>query len=125
MVAKFEVGKIYITYQGDFAYVVLKREGKSVWFWDLINQDQVFRRTVRRDDWADYEEANANVFTVNGYIDRNYVIDANKPKKPDYISKYIHFINNMKKEYIERIAQQVNKFGPYIVNGQVNRKMIR
>lgn len=124
MVAKFEVGKVYLA-NGQFPYVVLKREGKSVWFWDLVNQDSVFRRTVRRDDWYDYEEANANVITVNGYIDRNYTIDANKPKNPEYISNYIQFINTMKKEYIERIAQQVNKFGPYIVNGKVNRKMIR
>lgn len=124
MVAKFEVGKVYLA-NGQFPYVVLKREGKSVWFWDLINQDQVFRRTIRRYDGCNYEDANANVTTASGNIDRDYTIDANRSKNPEYISKYIQFINNMKKEYIERIAQQVNKFGPYIVNGKVNRKMFR
>ncbi len=124
MVAKFEVGKVYLA-NGQFPYVVLKREGKSVWFWDLINQDQVFRRNIRKYDGCNYEDANANVTTASGNIDRDYTIDANRSKNPEYISKYIQFINNMKKDYIERTAQQVNKFGPYIVNGKVNRKMFR
>ena len=127
MVAKFEVGKVYLANR-QFAYLVLKREGKSVWFWDLTNEDLVFRRTVRRitEYVGGYEEANANVLTVNGNIDRNYIIDASVPDNPDRRYKQLNsVITKLKKEYLDKVAQQVNKFGPYIVNGQVNRKMLK
>lgn len=125
MVAKFEVGKIYLA-SGQFAYLVLKRKGKLVWFWDLTNVNLVFRRTARIYEWSHYEVANANVLTVNGSIDYNYVIEADIPENSERWYKKLNWIiSGLKKELLNEVAQQVNKFGPYIVNGKVNRKMLK
>lgn len=99
MVKKFKVGEVYLTFgYNQYPYLCIRRTDKTVWFWDMINVDSVFRRTIKI--YNGCEHSNSNIPDDYFEISAEYIGD---------VKKYTSYFTELNASKRKMIIDRVNK----------------